>query len=186
VTTRPHIAVLCGLLASLGCDADTGEGGDGSTEALPIVDAPAWQLAAVEHDLFADMRPPEIYCDELRGYYLQETPWSTTFEVNTGWCNYVTLEQPLLEPLEVGDTVEIRVFHFELTGGPAEGYLGLGLGEGLVWEERIPIPSASELVTGTFEVTEAAPSGTPIQFHVHNHGSNTWELYSIAKLDSGS
>lgn len=191
MTLRRTIALAWALLGLSGCDpemAEAGEAGSGGAMETPValVDPAAWQPSGTGDDLFAAMRPPEIDCDELRGYYLQETPWATIFEINTGWCNYLTIEQPLLVPLEIGDTIELRVYHFELTGGPAEGYLGLGLHGEVAWEQTVPIPSASELVTGTFEVTEAADVGTPVQFHVHNHGSNTWEIYSIDKLGSGS
>ena len=179
------VGLVAGLVA--GCDggatsAGESSGDDGSAVAIPLVDPWAWAAPQQADDLFASMRPPEVECDPLRGMGVQETAWSTHFEINTGWCNYATVAQTTLEALEPGDTVEVRVWHFELTGGPAQAYLGVGLAGEVRFEQTIPIPSASAQVLGTIEITEPLPAGTPIQFHVHNHGVNSWELIAIERL----
>jgi hypothetical protein len=187
MTLRLAAAVLG--LAAVSCDGEPGEPDDEGSVAempVPLVDPTQWAIADASADLFAHMRPPDVVCDEDRGYYLYETPWATLLEINTGWCNYLTAAQPLLEPLEVGDVVEVRVYHFDLAGGPAEGYVGVGIGDEIEWEATVAIPSPSGIVKGTFEVASPVEAGTPIQFHVHNHGSNTWELYSIDRISSGS
>ncbi len=170
----------------LGNGCDGGDVGDNETDSMatptPLVEPHAWTVAREADDLFADQRPAEVECDPDRGMTVEETAWQTRFEINTGWCNYATVEQPLLESLEAGDTVEVRVWHFELTGQPAEAYLGVGLDGEVIWEETVPIPSEGELIKSTFEVDRPLPAGTPIQYHVHNHGKNTWELVSINRL----
>lgn len=147
-----------------------------------LVDAHGWVEASDAEDLFAQQRPAQVDCDSDRGLYVDETPWQTRLEINTAWCNYATVSQPLLEALAPGDTVEVRVWHFELTGEPAMGYLAVGLADQIAWEFAVPIPREAELITEVFEIDEPLPAGTPIQFHVHNHGKNTWELVSIDRL----
>ncbi len=146
-----------------------------------LVEPEQWQDSP-SRDAFADLRPADVECDPVRGLYLQRSPWGDRFEINTAWCNYATVEQPLLEPLAAGDTVEVRVWHFDLTGAPAEAYVGVAVAGEIEWERIIPIPSEGGLIAETFEVSEAVEAGTPIQFHVHNHGNNTWELVSIEQL----
>lgn len=173
------------LLAALVVSANAGCQHDGSPTPIHLVRATDWTVAPVADDLFADMRPANIECDDLRGHYLQENGGVTRFEINTGWCDYLTVTQPMLDAVEAGDAIDVRVFHFDLTGGPAEAYIGLGIGKEIVWDTTVPIPSSDALVQDTVEVTESVPSGTPLQLHIHNHGSNTWEIYDIDRLSSG-
>lgn len=187
----PVRALLVAALVALGlaCDGDeemTG-GGDESEDTagptpVPLVDPRQWAMADEAEDVFADLRPESIECDPDRGVYVEELPWQTRFEINTAWCNYATVQQPLAHPLVAGDAVEVRVWHFELTGGPAQAYLAVALDGEVMWEADVPIPSESELVSGTFEVARDLAAGTPLQFHLHNHGTNTWELVSIDRL----
>jgi len=178
-------ATIVGVVLLAACDPG-GSAEDESMEEdrlpLSLVDPHRWASAEESVDAFADQRPPEIDCDPDRGMAVEETPWQTRFEINTGWCNYATVEQPILEALEPGDTIEVRVYHFELTGGPAEAYVAAALDGVIRWEQVIPIPSEGELLKGIFEVDEPVDAGTPIQFHVHNHGVNSWELVSIERL----
>lgn len=177
-------ATIAGVALLGACDS--GETADDASmeERVPlsIVDPFEWTIAEEGVDAFADQRPAEIDCDPDRGMAVEETPWQTRFEINTGWCNYATVDQPITEALEPGDNVEVRVFHFDLTGSPAEAYVAAALDGEIRWEQTIPIPSESQLLKGIFEVDEAVDAGTSIQFHVHNHGVNTWELVSIERL----
>lgn len=178
-------ATIAGVALLGACDSgETADDASMEEERVPlsIVDPFEWTVAEEGVDAFADQRPPEIDCDPDRGMAVEETPWQTRFEINTGWCNYATVAQPILEALEPGDSVEVRVYHFELTGSPAEAYVAAALDGEIRWEQTIPIPSEGQLLKGIFEVDEAVDAGTSIQFHVHNHGVNTWELVSIERL----
>ena len=183
--TRAVLALagaVAGLLAAA-CDASPDDAADETPSVpVPLVDATMWTLVAPADDVFADMRPETIDCDPDRGLFVEHSANESRLEINTGWCNYATVVQPLRTALAEGDTVEVRVYHFELTGGPAEAYLAIALQEHVPWEQVIPIPSEGQLLKGTFEVTEAIDAHTPIQFHVHNHGVNSWELVSIDRL----
>lgn len=176
------------LFAGLGCATHEGDA-TGTTESamvmpVPLTDPAAWVRPPVAEDLFAAMRPPGTECDDLRGYYIDQAAEAPRFEVNTGWCDYLTVRQPILESLDEGDVLEIRIYKLELTGGPGEGYVGVALGSDVIWEITVPIPSDGDLLETDLPITTPIPSGTPLQIHIHNHGINTWEFYAIDKIPS--
>ena len=158
----------------------------GCPEEAPPVDVEPMQLATPEGwvrvqppaaDVFAAMRPADATCDEL-GYRVD--PFARSFEVQTGVCDYLTVAQPTLEPLEAGDVVSVRAFHYDLVAPtPSEGYLGFALDGAIVWEVREPIPGAPAAMSGDIVIDHAIPAGAEMQLHIHNHGENTWELLSV-------
>ena len=128
-------------------------------------------------DAFADQRPPGVACDDT-GYGLEQLGLS--FEVNTGLCDYLTVAQPTMEALEPGDVVVLRMWHDELQAPtPAQGYLGVALEGRVVWHTTVAIPSPYDTLDGEFTVDRELPEGTELQYHVHNHGINTWNLLDI-------
>ena len=145
---------------------------------VELIHADAWALAEPGADTFAALRPSTSTCDVERGL-AQE---SDGYEINTAWCNYATISQPILAPVVAGDTVDIRGWHFDLTGAEATAYVGVALDGEILWTEDIPIPSDSGVIRGSFEVPRDVELGAPIQFHVHNHGSNTWKIISLVRL----
>ena len=170
---RSRIALL--FLASLGCP-----------EEPPPVDVVPVRLAKPEGwvrvlppatDVFAAMRPPDATCDDV-GYRVD--PLVQSFEVQTGVCDYLTVRQPTLEPLEPGDVVSVRAFHYDLVAPtPSEGYLGFALDGVIVWEVREPIPGPPSPLNEDIVIDRALPAGAEMQLHIHNHGENTWELLSV-------
>ncbi len=134
-------------------------------------------------DVFAAERPPEAVCDDS-GYAVE--PIEQSFEVRTGVCDYLTVRQGALEPLAPGDVVEIRVAHEELVSPIAsEGYVGLAIDGEIVWEGRTPIPGPAGVLKGEVTIERALPEGAELQFHVHNHGANSWALLSVMVTPGG-
>jgi hypothetical protein len=128
-------------------------------------------------DSFAEARPATATCDEA-GFYLD--PLTRAFEVDTGLCDFLTIQQPAGEAIAAGDTVFIAIAHGELTApSPSEGYVGLALDGELVWEYQTPIPAPADVVEAEVEVSRDMAPGGNIQVHFHNHGANTWELTSL-------
>lgn len=177
-TTRVSAAALA--LFGLGCPADDAPPPD---EPLPVRLARVDQWTRVtdaEIDLFDEGRPEGLVCDEVMGYGLEDFGADLVFEVQTDLCDWFTGTQPTIEPIAPGDTVSIRVWHYELVAEvDAEAYVALAIGDTVVWEETMPIPSEAALVEAEVEMTRALPAGTPMQFHVHNHGPNSWELFDV-------
>jgi hypothetical protein len=160
--------------------------GSGCPPEPPPVDPTPMRLADVESwvrvtdpgiDVFADQRPADASCDDA-GYFYD--PFAQSLEIETELCNYLTVAQPSLAPLNPGDVVTIHAFHDVLTAPEAaEGYLGLAIGGELEWEFHVAIPSDVGVIEEEFTIDRALPAGTDLQFHVHNHGPNTWELIAI-------
>ena len=97
-------------------------------------------------------------------------------------CNWLTLEQPSLRAIRAGDRVEVRAFHFTLTsplGGEAR--LALAIGDELAFDERVPIePSrGSQFMDNIWVAPKDYPEGTPLLWHVDNHGTNEYLLIEV-------
>jgi hypothetical protein len=144
---------------------------------LPLVLAEGWQPAPPGADPMADHAGAgAIACGE--------EDWHVELdglEIETTRCNYAVLEQPLLEDLARGDTLRVRVWWQTLASpAPVEGHLALLVGGAPVWEERVAIPGPAAAREVTLASPVSAPAGTTVTFHLHNHGSNTWNLNELA------
>lgn len=128
-------------------------------------------------DVFAAMRPPNTPCDET-GFGLD--PLGAAFEVNTGLCDYLTVAQPTLAPLDDGDVIAIRIWHEELRAPtPGQGYVGMALGGEMLWEITVAIPADYDAINADVAIDRDVPAGTELQYHVHNHGFNSWHLLDL-------
>ena len=150
-------------------------------------------------DPFAPLRTPEHYCDDECHFpeFLQVGEFSYTAE--TRRCNYLTVRQATRQPIRAGDTLFVRLWHFALSspnGGRA--YMAVQIGDRRVWEGRLPIPCRGGLVgfvpggdcldnpngvdvdPAEFTADFDAPAGTPIYFHIQNHGENSYNLVEIS------
>ena len=145
-----------------------------------LVDPGAWTEVVGERDPFAAGPPTRRACDPEIGFGPEPFGGVDAFEVYTGACNWVTVEQPLLEDVRPGDLVKPRLWHFDLTSPtPAEGYAAVAFEGETVWDYRTPIPAPGRLVAHGFVAEDGIPEGTMVQFHVDNHGSNAWSLIEI-------
>ena len=173
--------LLSALLLS-GCPVDPNppDDDDDTSEPEPVrlVEFDGWvRVTDPSVDAFADQRPPDAVCDDA-GYYAD--PIAQTLEVQTEVCDYVTLRQDTLAALEPGDVVTVFAFHDVLTAPePAQGYLGIALDGQIEWELDVPIPGDAASIEQAFTIDRSLPAGTELQFHVHNHGPNTWELLAV-------
>lgn len=59
----------------------------------------------------------------------------------------------------------------------------LRIGETDLFDEHVPIPSESGMIAPTVVAPKAYPRGTPVYFHLHNHGQNTWNLLELRRGD---
>jgi hypothetical protein len=150
-------------------------------EPVTIASITDWtRVTDTDTDVFADMRPPSVRCDES-GFGLEQ--FGLSFEIKTGLCDYLTVAQPTLEPLVEGDVIAIRIWHDQLRAAtPGEGYVGLALGGELLWEDTVPIPSEYGTVNADVTIDRDVPAGTELQYHVHNHGINSWNLLEIRTI----
>lgn len=146
-----------------------------------LVELEAWErVAAVDEDVFGAERPADLVCDEILGIGTETFGSELVLEINTDFCNYATVRQPSTQALAPGDVVAIRVWHYELTTpAPAQAHLALAIDGEVAWEEHVPSPAEEAFVEGQLTIDRELPAGTELQFHVHNHGANTYDLVSL-------
>lgn len=142
---------------------------------VPLVLAEEWQPAPAD-PMASHAGGDTIACGEA--------DWHAELaglEIETTRCNYAAVEQPLLADLVQGDQLRVRVWWARLASPePVEGHLALFVGGALVWEEHVAIPGPAAARDVELASPVSAPAGTPVIFHLHNHGSNTWNLNEFA------
>lgn len=179
---RCTLGLLALALGPLGCEDDPPP----PPPAEPsLVDLAGWErVDAVGEDVFGAERPADLVCDELLGISTELFGAEPVLEIDTDFCDYATVRQPSKRALAVGDTVAIRMWHYELTTpAPAQAHLALAIDGAVVWEVNVPSPAAGAYVEDEFAIESARPAGTELQLHVHNHGGNTYDLLALEVVD---
>lgn len=164
-------ALLVAGLAACGAEAPAPTADAGLARAEGVLPS-RWTLLAPTDDPWADHGDPLAPCDPLG--LRDETDY---FEIDTRVCGAATVTQPLGVEIRAGDRLEALVWHLDLVADtPARGHVVLAVGDHVLLEEDVPIPSAERLYDVRQVATFDAPAGTPVRFHVHNHGYNNWRL----------
>lgn len=154
--------------------ASSSSGGEPGTP-VSLVRPEAWELDAAADDPFADHRPMYVQC---------ELGWEEEtglFEVDTGLCLHGAFVQPTLAPIHAGDELELVLLHDALYSeeGDTAAHVAVAFGSEIAWETEIPIPSEPGQLRPTWTATADLIVGTPVHFHVHNHGTNNYRLVSL-------
>jgi hypothetical protein len=140
----------------------------------PLVDVASWETAS-SADPFEDERPDGASCDD--GAAVE----GGTFEIDTGRCTWAWFEQPSLAEVRSGDTLEFVFWHGYLDApAPAQTHVAVVLGDEVLHEVFLDVPGEPDAHTEVFTAPDDAPEGTPVGLHLHNHGSNT---YNVLRLD---
>ncbi len=148
----------------------------------PLAEPGRWMAFDPAGDPWVRRRPSSVECEPGFGYYVEDFAGTPSLKVDTGWCNFLTLEQPTLVDLRADEVIDLKVHHFRLVAdAPAEAMLGLALDGVIVWEHRVPIPSPAGLDKVVIELDADYPVGTPMQFHLDNHGDNNWILVRLER-----
>ena len=91
------------------------------------------------------------------------------------------MSQPSLATVEVGDTLTARVWNFKLTSpDPAQGHVAIRLDDTVVWQERFDVPGDARLRTQTWTASRRFAAGVPVIFHLHNHGTNSYNFIELS------
>ena len=61
----------------------------------------------------------------------------------------------------------------------ATAHVAISIGGELVWEQAVKIPTEAEIFDVKVPLDFEAPAGTPVEYHLHNHGYNTWTLLQL-------
>ncbi|HEX6243143.1 MAG TPA: hypothetical protein VFZ61_19655 [Polyangiales bacterium] len=148
-------------------------------QARALVDHARWVLTTGADDPFMD-RPPTVVCARAAtmAEVLGDEP---AFSVDTGSCNYVTAVQPALSAVAAGETLKVRLWHFDLTAAePAQAHALVMLDGVYVLDERVEIPAPGGLLVKRVTAPRAIPAGALVHFHLHNHGANSWSLVEVS------
>lgn len=148
------------------------------------------RVTLVEHHLWTRLEPaddpftdaPEVV--DCRDYatIAQELGQEPVFDVETGFCNYVTVQQPALEAVAAGSTIKVRLWHFDLLAPqPAEAHVAVTVDGEPILDERVPIPAQGGLIVRELPIPRDIARGAPVLFHLHNHGANSWALVEVSK-----
>jgi hypothetical protein len=154
--------------------------------AQPLIHAALWERVAPGDDPIGD---PALDVDEHCG------PEATTVELNnhgsyydidTTSCDWLTVTQPALGALSPGDTLRVWAFRWANMVAEGTGRMTVAAGDPPVtlWEiyPRLPAPEA-ELYYDHVTVSHQVPTGTPLYWHVSNHGDNVWSLIGLLRVD---
>lgn len=145
---------------------------------VPLVQPDGWtRVTDASLDVFADLRPADAICDDAGWNF---DPLYMSLAIGTDVCDYPTFRQATLEPLEPGDVVDIKGLHGPLTAPqPAQGYLAIAIDGQIVWEWSVEIPADADVIDEQFTIEQSFPVGAQMQFHLHNHGPNGWDLIEV-------
>jgi len=147
----------------------------GGSEFVPLVLTMDWQQVPAADDPLALHRPAEVSCP--LGAWLYEP---TGLEINTATCNYAMFVQPSRAAIVQGARLRGSLYHFDLNSEPpATAHVAVMVGEAVLWEQEIAIPGKANAYAIDLVLDFTADAGTPVYFHLHNHGQNTWTLGEI-------
>jgi hypothetical protein len=168
---------LAGGALLLGCATSYDPDMDASW--APLVVAQAWQPAPAGTDPMAYHAGADMIACGEQDWHVE----LDGLEIETTRCNYAVVQQPLRGDLVQGDELRVRVWWQTLASPePVDAHLALFVGEALVWETQVAVPGPAAVHDLLLDSPVSAAAGTKVTFHLHNHGSNTWNLNEFALL----
>ena len=57
--------------------------------------------------------------------------------------------------------------------------MAVSIGGKLLWQAEVAIPARANIYDLRIPVDFDAPAGSAVEFHLHNHGYNTWTLLEL-------
>ncbi|MBL8786409.1 MAG: hypothetical protein JNJ59_16020 [Deltaproteobacteria bacterium] len=149
---------------------------EGSRRAL--IERDLWRVATPKEGPWIEFRPPDIECPD--GSRLAEDFAGThAYGIITSRCRYTTLFQETLADGCKGESLYIWLWNYA-QAAPENSTATLGVELGATeWSETRPIPGPAALVAKEIILQDDVPRGSPIFFHVRNHGSNSYELLDL-------
>lgn len=159
------------ILLAVGCAPEA------ASEPVVVAATDGWTLGSLATDPVPAHQPEVPLCPPATWGYEDGR-----LEVQTGACDYAWLVQPLLGPLEEGDTLTMLTWHQGLDASePAEGHLALSVDGVLRWEMWAPIPSLPDVFEAEVVMDAHVPAGAEVGIHLHNHGFNSWSVGEITR-----
>ena len=149
-------------------------------EPVALVHSALWSEVAREDDPFARPEPVRCLPDSFGA---EPLGGELVFYVRTEFCPALTVQQASRADLAAGQTLRARLFHFSLTAPEnASAQLIVRLGDDEVLREELPIPSPQAQLELEWVSPRDYARGTPVWFHVENHGANEYVLIALERL----
>lgn len=140
-----------------------------------LIDASSWQMQTASEDSLASHRPASVDCPD-NAWYEEDN----AIEVETGYCNYLSLAQPAKAAITAGDNIHLVLWHGQLRfEEPADAHVAISAGGTVLWEGEIEIPNKGGVYDITVPANVNVAAGDTIEYHLHNHGYNTWTLLTL-------
>jgi hypothetical protein len=178
------VAACAASGGSLAPDPDPDSGtADAAVLAAPVelVDLGDFTEMDEAADPFAPMVPGHLPCTPPAFVIEQDPAGSSTLEVRTDVCNFLTLQQPAQVPIRRGDSLRLLLWHNTLeTLESAQAYAAISIDGAVVWSVDVAIPSAAVSYTPTWRASKNVPEGSPVLLHIHNHGANAWRFGGLS------
>jgi len=154
------------------------------TSLTPLVNMYAFESVALNSDPWGPATDPAVLCtpDDWKS---ETTPDGDWFDVNTAFCNYMTVTQTLLAPISTGESMLIQVYFSSIEEGEGPYTVAAAIGEPpvVIWETTVEVPAEDTVLSGTWVATRDVAMGEPAYYHVSNHGINNWSLINWARVD---
>ena len=107
------------------------------------------------------------------------------YSIQTGGCNWLTIEQPTLTAVREGDlTATAALCILRPSTRPRSARVGLATYAILIHVME-PIPQPGRLIELDFRAESPIAKNSMIYFHISNHGANSWHLLNI-QINPGS
>lgn len=188
-------AMVCGIACN-GEDTEARDAGESDDVAPsqdtkdepmpPLVSPSLWAQVSADDDPLADERPEEVDCPD-EAIKTETLDGQVTYAVDMGLCNYLVVSQPSLVPVEAGDTLRARIWHFDLTpaigGEDGRAEVAIFFDGDIAWETAVDIPADGQLLSPEWEATREYPRDTEVVFHLRNHGENQWNFIELARVE---
>lgn len=146
-----------------------------AAQSISLVDVDAWKAQSVAQDSLAGHRTSGDVCPD-NSWYNEDG----ALEVETGFCSYLSVSQPSLAAISAGDSVHVVLWHGDLAfEEPAVAHVAVTVDGKVVWEDRVDIPTEAEIYDLRIPVDFDAPKGSKVEYHLHNHGYNSWTLLAL-------
>ena len=168
------IALAAIVTAPAGCAEEAAGGARGGTDAgFPLWPTPGrWEAVTGEDDPFDGTVAAARPCGSA-DYEVEPD----LFEVQTDACNYVTLVQASQCDLVAGQAVNLAIWHNSL-GDQSEtmGQIVVMVAGEVITTIDVAIPSPATNHTMDWSAGRDIAQGTPVYFHMNNHGSNSYRI----------
>ena len=154
--------------------------------ATAIAHPALWRPLNTDEDpIAATTLSPETQCGD-DALSLEVTEDGLYVDIDTSTCAWLTLTQESTEPAFQGDILRVWAFRWPMVVAQGEGLIRLSAGDPprTLWEHRPLLPQErSELYYEEVSLPVHLPTGTPLYWHVANHGQNVWSLIALLRVN---